>query len=68
MAPSSQVQRILDSLTPDVEAELAVELARRACERARLVAMRFVHDQFDAENGPVPDEEVARVRREWPRG
>ncbi len=68
MAPSSEVQRILDSLTPEIEAELAAELARRARERVRLLPMRIVGEQFEAEHGPVPDEEVARGRREWPRG
>jgi hypothetical protein len=67
MAPSSEVQRILDSLTPEIEAVLTVELARRQRERTRLAAARAVLDQFEAEHGPVPDDEVARVRREWPR-
>jgi hypothetical protein len=67
MARSSQVQRIIEGLTPEVEAELAVELARRERERARLAAARTVLEQFETEHGPVPEDEVARVRREWPR-
>jgi hypothetical protein len=67
MARSSQVQRIIDALTPEVEAELAAELARRERERVRLAAARAVLEQFDAEHGPVPEDEVARVRQEWPR-
>jgi len=67
MARSSKVQRILDSLTPEVEAELAAELAARKRERTRLTAGTALQ-QFEAEYGPVPQDEVARVRREWPRG
>ena len=33
MAPSREVQRIIDALTPEVEGELAAELARRKRER-----------------------------------
>ena len=65
MAWSSEVQRILNSLTPEVEAELAAELAAR--KRTRTAARALVQ-QFEAEFGPVPQDELARVRREWPRG
>jgi len=67
MVPSSEVQRILDSLTPELEAELATELAQRERGRTRLAAARAVLEQFQAEHGPVPDDETARVHREWPR-
>jgi hypothetical protein len=66
MARSSEVQRILDSLTPEVEAELAAELEVRERERVRLAA-RTVLEQFEAEYGPAPEDELARVRMEWPR-
>ena len=46
-----------------MEAELAAELAVRERERARLAA-RTVLDQLEAEHGPVPPDEVARVRQE----
>jgi hypothetical protein len=67
MARSPQVQRIIETLTPEVEAELAAELARRERERARLAAANLLVEQYEAEFGPVPEEELARVRSEWPR-
>lgn len=75
MARSPQVQRIIEALTPKVEAELAAELARREREPdpgawtppARLAAAKLLVEQYEAEFGPVPEEEVARVRSEWPR-
>jgi hypothetical protein len=67
MARSSQVQRIIDALTPEVEAELAAELARRERERARLAAIKLLAEQYEAEFGPVPEDELARVRAEWPQ-
>jgi hypothetical protein len=67
MARSPQVQRIIETLTPEVEAELAAELGRRERERARLAAAKLLVEQYEAEFGPVPEEELARVRSEWPR-
>ena len=67
MAGSPQVQRIIGALTPEVEAELAAELARREREPPRLAAAKLLVEQYDVEFGPVPEEEVARVRSEWPR-
>jgi hypothetical protein len=67
MTRSARIEEIIEGLTPAEEAELAAELARRERERLRLAAARVVVQQFEAEYGPVPDDERARIRHEWPR-
>jgi hypothetical protein len=56
-----------DGLTPEVEAEVAAELARRQHDPTRLGATRAVLEHFEAEHGPVPEDELTRVPKDWPR-
>jgi hypothetical protein len=65
MPRSARVQHIEEaaSLTPAEREELETELR---AERERL-AGQVLLDDWEAEHGPIPEDEVARVRREWPR-
>src|SRR4051794_1821368 len=67
MPRSARVQRIIEevtSLSPAEQAELAEELR---LERELEAGPRPLDDIL-AEIGPIPQDEVDRVRREWPRG
>jgi hypothetical protein len=63
MARSARVRQILDGLTPAERAELADELA---LDRELAAGQAFL-DEALAAVGPIPEDEIARVRREWPR-
>jgi hypothetical protein len=67
MPRSARLQQLIESLSPTEEAELAEELARRERERARLKAAREFLEEYEAEHGPITEEEIAQVRLEWPR-
>jgi hypothetical protein len=67
MSRNARIEEIIEGLTPAEEVELAAELAKRQRERVRLAAARAALEQYEAEHGPVPEDERARVRREWPR-
>jgi hypothetical protein len=67
MARSARVQQIIDEvagLTPAERKELAEELM---LERELEVGQRLLDDVV-TETGPIPQDELDRVRREWPRG
>jgi hypothetical protein len=67
MPRSARVQHIIEEaagLTPAEREELEAELR---AERERLAAGQALLDDWEAEHGPIPEDEVARVRREWPR-
>ena len=66
MARSARVQQIIEGvagLTPAERMELAEELL---LER-ELVAGQQLLDDVLSEIGPIPQDEVDRVRREWPQ-
>jgi hypothetical protein len=63
MALSARVQQILQELTAAERAELLNELA---LDRELTAGQRFL-DEALAEVGPIPEDEIARIRREWPR-
>jgi hypothetical protein len=70
MSRSARVQQIIEqaaSLTADEQEELAAELLERERARKRLEAGQAFLDECLAEVGPIPEDEVARIRREWPR-
>ena len=70
MSRSARVQQIIDeaaNLTPGEQEELAAELAERERVRKRLEAGQAFLNQCLAEVGPIPEDEIARIRREWPR-
>ena len=67
MPRSARLQQLIESLSPTEEAELAEELARRERERGRLKAAREFLEEYEAEHGLITEEEIAQVRREWPR-
>ena len=70
MSHSARVQRLIDEvtgLTPAEQEELAAELAERERARKRLEAGQQFLDESLAEVGPIPEDEIARIRREWPR-
>ena len=65
MSRSARVQQIIEevaSLSPAERAELAAELQ---LERELAAGQRLLDDVL-AEIGPLPQDEIDRVRREWP--
>lgn len=63
MALSARVQQILQELTAAERAELFDELA---LERELATGQRFLEEAM-VDVGPIPEDEIARIRREWPR-
>jgi hypothetical protein len=66
MARSARVQQIIEEvagLTPAERMELAEELL---LERELVVGQQLLDDVL-SEIGPIPQDEVDRVRREWPQ-
>src|SRR5258707_696019 len=59
-----QVQRAARSQTAG---NVSAWLAGAARRRLRLDAGRQLLEEYEAENGPITDEQIAQVEREWPR-
>jgi hypothetical protein len=55
--------KVAEAATVAERAELFEELSRDS----ELMAGRSFLDEALAEVGPIPEDEVARIRREWPR-
>jgi hypothetical protein len=67
MSRSARVQRIIEEVASLSRAEQA-ELAEELRLGRELEAGQKLLDDVLAEIGPLPQAEVDRVRREWPRG
>jgi hypothetical protein len=66
MARSARVQQIIEEVAGLTAAE-RMELAEELLLERELVAGQHLLDDVLSEIGPIPQDEVDRVRREWPQ-
>jgi hypothetical protein len=61
---ASEVQRAAQK---DSAGNVSAWLAEAARDRLRLLGGRQLLKEYEAEHGPVSEEQIAEVEREWPR-
>jgi hypothetical protein len=59
--------QIVEAAEKDTAGNVSAWLAQAARERLRQAAARRLLEDHVAKQGPITEEERARVRREWPR-